>query len=100
MFLSTILLALIVGALAGGGVPRLAELRLRWVWLLLLALGLRLAATLGGREMGLIGGPAVGTAIIGGYALIFVWLSLNWRVPGLQVASVGIAANGLAVVLH
>lgn len=100
MFLSTILLALIVGALAGGGVPRLAELRLRWVWLLLLALGLRLAATWGGREMGLIGGPAVGTAIIGGYALIFVWLSLNWRVPGLQVASVGIAANGLAVVLH
>ena len=27
MFLSTILLALIVGALAGGGIPRLADLK-------------------------------------------------------------------------
>ena len=30
MFLSTILLALIVGAIAGGGLPRLADLKLRW----------------------------------------------------------------------
>jgi hypothetical protein len=44
MFLSAIALALIVGLLAGGGLPRLAELRLRSYWLLALALALRILA--------------------------------------------------------
>ena len=34
------------------------------------------------------------------YGLIFVWLWGNWRVPGLQIAAVGIALNTLAVVLN
>ena len=38
MFLSVIALALVVGALAGGGIPRLADLRLKLVWVLLVAL--------------------------------------------------------------
>ena len=41
MFLSAVILALVVGALAGGGFPRLAELRLRWLPLLGVALALR-----------------------------------------------------------
>ncbi|MGH2358039.1 MAG: DUF5317 family protein, partial [Candidatus Limnocylindria bacterium] len=100
MFLSTIVLALVVGALAGGGVPRLGGLRLRWVSLLVLALALRVAATLAGRQLELTDTPLLASAYIGGYALIFAWLWLNWRVPGLQIASVGIASNGLAVLLH
>ena len=50
MFLSTILLALIVGALAGGGIPRLADLKLRWTALLIVALALRLAARYNARH--------------------------------------------------
>ncbi len=99
MFLSSILLALIVGALAGGGLPRLADMRLRWVWVLLLALVVRLGAVLLRQNM--IGEELpLGWAWVVAYLLIFVWLWGNWRVPGLQVASVGIGLNALAVMLN
>jgi MFS family permease len=98
MFLSTILLALIVGALAGGGFPRLADLKLRWTALLIAALALRLAAGLT-REAGFADIP-VGWAYIAAYGLIFAWLWGNWRVPGLQIASVGIGANMAAVLIN
>ncbi len=99
MFLSAVGLALLVGALSGGGLPRLAGLRMRSVWLLGVALALRILAQLlkqadPGTDLPLA------TAFIGAYALIFVWLSANWRVPGLQVAAVGIGLNTLAVLLN
>jgi MFS family permease len=99
MFLSTILLALVVGALAGGGLPRLADLRLRWTILLIAALLLRVLAGLS-RETGIGADIPVGWAFIAAYGLIFVWLWGNWRVPGLQIASVGIAANMVAVLIN
>jgi len=99
MFLSTILLALIVGAIAGGGLPRLADLKLRWTVLLLVALGLRVAAGLS-RETGIGAEIPVGWAYLAAYGLIFAWLWGNWRVPGLQIASVGIGANMLAVLVN
>ncbi|MEX0624971.1 MAG: DUF5317 family protein, partial [Chloroflexota bacterium] len=99
MFLSTIVLALVVGALAGGGLPRLADLRLRWIWVLGLALAMRFGAGL--LRQGDIGVDLpLGAAFIASYGLIFVWLWGNWRVPGLQIAAVGIALNTLAVVLN
>jgi hypothetical protein len=99
MFLSTILAALIVGALAGGGLPRLADLKLRWTMLLVAALALRLAAGLT-RETGIGADIPVGWAYIAAYGLIFAWLWGNWRVPGLQIASVGIGANMAAVLVN
>lgn len=99
MFLSTILLALIVGAIAGGGIPRLADLKLRWTLLLVAALALRAAAALS-RETGIGAEVPVGWVYIAAYGLIFAWLWGNWRVPGLQIASVGIGANMLAVLVN
>ena len=99
MFLSTILLALIVGAIAGGGLPRLGELKLRWTILLVAALGLRILAGLS-RETGIGEDIPVGWAYLVAYVLIFVWLWQNWRVPGLQIAAVGIGANMLAVLVN
>ena len=99
MFLSTILLALIVGALLGGGIPRLADLQLRWTWLLIGALLLRLLAGLS-RETGIAADIPVGWAFIAAYGLIFVWLWGDWRVPGLQIAAVGIGANMAAVLVN
>jgi MFS family permease len=99
MFLSTILLALIVGAIAGGGLPRLADLRLRWTILLVTALGLRILAGLS-RETGIGADIPVGWAYLAAYGLIFAWLWQNWRVPGLQIAAVGIGANMLAVLVN
>jgi MFS family permease len=99
MFLSTILLALLVGALAGGGIPRLADLHLRWTFLLVAAVLLRVLAGLS-RETGIGADIPVGWAFIAAYGLIFVWLYGNWRVPGLQIASVGIGANMAAVLIN
>jgi MFS family permease len=99
MFLSTILLALVVGAMAGGGLPRLADLRLRWSYLLLGALLLRVLAGLI-RQTEIGADIPVGWAFIGAYGLVFIWLWGNWRVPGLQIASVGIAANMVAVLIN
>ncbi len=99
MFLSVIALALIAGALAGGGLPRLADLRLRWIWILGLALALRFGAGLVRQAEPGVDLP-LGAAFIAAYGLIFVWLWGNWRVPGLQVAAVGIGLNTLAVVLN
>ncbi|MEX1072775.1 MAG: MFS transporter [Chloroflexota bacterium] len=99
MFLSTIALALIVGALAGGALPRLAELRLRWIWILGLALALRFGAGLIRQAEPGVDLP-LGAAFLAAYGLIFIWLAGNWRAPGLQVAAVGIGLNTLAVVLN
>ena len=99
MFLSAILLALIVGAIAGGGLPRLAELRLRWTYLLVLALGLRIGVGVA-HDMGIAEGFPTSWAFILAYALVLTWLWGNWRVPGLQIASVGIGANMAAVLIN
>jgi MFS family permease len=99
MFLSSIVLALVVGALAGGGLPRLADLKLRWLWVLGLALAVRFGAGLL-REGDIGMDLPLGAAFVATYGLIFVWLWGNWRVPGLQIAAVGIALNTLAVVLN
>ena len=99
MFLSTILVALIVGALLGGGLPRLGDLHLRWSYLLGLALAVRIVAGLSGDVEQLASLPVGGLYILS-YALVLAWLWGNWRVPGLQVAAVGIGANLLAVLIN
>ena len=99
MFLSAIVLAIIAGALAGGGLPRLADLKLRWLWLLGLALALRIAAVQL-RGAGAVDAGVSSWAFIAVYVLLFAWLWGNWRVPGLQVAAVGIGLNALAIVLN
>jgi MFS family permease len=99
MFLSAILLALIVGAFLGGGLPRLAQLKLRWWWLLGLALAIRLSAMLL-RQTDAGADLPLGIGFIVVYLLILVWLAGNWRVPGLQIAAVGIGLNTLAVLLN
>ncbi len=99
MFLSAIVLALVTGALAGGGLPRLGQLKLRWIWILLLALGVRIGTVLLWQN-GFGASFALGWGMVLAYSLIFAFLWVNWRVPGLQVAAVGIALNFLAVLLN
>lgn len=99
MFLSAIALAIVAGALAGGGIPKLADLKLRWLWVLGLALALRIAAVQLRSANAL--DPAVASiAFVSVYLLLFAWLWGNWRVPGLQVAAVGIALNAIAILLN
>lgn len=99
MFLSVILLALIVGAVAGGGLPKLADLRLRWLPVLLVALVIRVGVVLL-QENGIATELPLAWGIVVAYLLIFAFLWVNARVPGLQVAAVGIGLNFLAVVIN
>jgi MFS family permease len=99
MLLSSILVGLVLGALAGGQLPRLADLRLNWIWLLGLALAVRLLAGL--MVTTGVGAEAAGTwGLLLTYLLIVAWLYRNWRVPGLQVAAIGVTLNILAVILN
>ena len=86
MFLSVIALALVVGALAGGGLPRLADLRLRWVAILGIALALRVATVLLGQSDAGAGLP------LG--AGVRRRLPAAVRVPGRQLAGAGAAGGG------
>lgn len=99
MFLSAIALAILVGALAGGGIPKLGDLKLRWFWLLGLALALRIAAVQL-RGANALDPGAASLAFVSVYLLLFAWLWGNYRVPGLQVAAVGIALNAIAIILN
>lgn len=100
MLLSAILVGLVLGAVAGGQLPRLADLRLSWIWLLGAALAVRLLAGLSISTD--VGAPdffeAWGLPVT--YGLIVVWLYRNWSVPGLQVAAIGVTLNTIAVLLH
>jgi MFS family permease len=100
MLLSAILVGLVLGALAGGQLPRIGDLRLHWIWLLGLALAVRLAS---GLAITTGAGPVEFVERWGlplTYGLIVVWLYRNWKTPGLQVAAIGVTINTLAVILH
>ncbi|MEO5986227.1 MAG: MFS transporter [Candidatus Limnocylindria bacterium] len=99
MFLSTIVLALIIGALAGGAFPRIAELRLRWSYLLVVAFLVRVLVGISGGSVLGVDLPT-GLLFLAAYVFIFAWLWGNWRVPGLQIAAVGIGANMVALLLN
>lgn len=98
MFLSAILLALLVGALLGGGIPRLAQLKLRWLPLLGLALAFRILALVGGQQFDSVFAAEAGLLVT--YGLLFVWLWANRQQPGLQIAAIGIATNATAILLN
>jgi hypothetical protein len=98
MFLSAILLALIVGALLGGGIPRFGQLHLRWLPLLGLALAFRIIALVAGIRFGMVFAAEAGLLFT--YGVLFTWLWGNRQQPGLQIAAIGIATNAAAVLLN
>ena len=89
---------LVVGLILGGRIDRLAELRIRWAWLAIVALAAQVVLFL----------PTVGDAL--GplapwiYALssgaILVVLLVNLRVPGLPLVAAGTACNLAAIVAN
>jgi MFS family permease len=92
MLLSVLVVGVVIGALLGGSLPRLFEVRLRWLWLIGLAIAIRLVA-------GVVFEPAATPALglLVPYLLVLGWMWGNWRVRGLQVAAVGVVLNLIAV---
>jgi MFS transporter, DHA3 family, macrolide efflux protein len=100
MILLGIVIGLAAGMLLGGRLGRLADVRLRWVVLIFISLALRLgtqaAIARGVEEADALRLPLYGT----GFALLAFAMWLNRRQPGLIVVALGVAANGLAVVVN
>ncbi len=97
MLIGGILLGLVLGLLAGGSLTNLAQVRLRWVAILLLSVILRF-----GTEWLLTRGtPLVETyrmpLFLLAFSLLLASLWVNRAQPGLRLAFVGILANTIAI---
>jgi hypothetical protein len=91
--LLSVIPAILIGWALKGRLTALAQLPLRWVWLIVAGLAAQVVA------MGYVGRgwsvvadhrPAI---IVGTYLLVLVGLARNWRVPGMAVVGLGFALN-------
>lgn len=90
-------LCMVTVPLTGGSLSRLADLRLRWVWLAPVALGLQiLIITIApGGNVTLHDLVHIGT-----YLLIGLFLWMNRSIAGARVIAVGAIANTIAIVAN
>jgi len=89
-----VVLALVTVPLAGGRIGRLAEVRLRWAPLLFAALALQIVILV------VVPGwdDARSRAIhLASYGMLFTFLWVNRRIPGVWIVAVGGASNLIAI---
>jgi len=90
---AVVVLSALAVPLSGGRLGALAELRLRHVWAVYVALGLGvLAIELPGLPDGLRS-----LLLVAAYPVGAVFLAANWRVPGIVLTALGAALNLLAI---
>lgn len=89
--------ALVVGGLRHGSLTRLSALRLRWLWLVLVAVVAQAVGAVAGIE-GVTLGYQAGMAVSGLAALVFC--ARNIAVPGLLLVGLGLAANAAVIGLN
>jgi len=83
--------------LSGGHLSRLADLRLRGLWIPAPALAAQVVITTIAPE----GQPTLHAAVhIATYVLLGVFLWANRRLPGVPIMAIGTLMNGLAIVLN
>ena len=100
MLIGGILLGLALGLLAGGSLRNLAEIRLRWAGLLVVAVVIRF-----GTEAALAAGMDVVEAfrlplLAGAFGILLVALWVNRSYPGLSLAFLGVLSNGLVILAN
>ena len=90
---AVVVLSALAVPLSGGRLGALAELRLRHVWAVYVALGLGvLAIELPGLPDGLRS-----LLLVAAYPVGAVFLAANWRVPGVPLVALGAGLNLLAI---
>ena len=89
-----VVLALVTVPLAGGRIGRLAEVRLRWAPLLFAALALQIVilVVVPGWDDVLLRAIHLAT-----YGMLFTFLWVNRRIPGVWIVAVGGASNLIAI---
>ncbi len=91
---------LVAGLLAGGRFSNLADIRFRWLWLVILALLIRF-----GTELLIVQGvePAIQAKLplfLLAYGALIVGLLPNRVLPGIWIALIGIVANATVIALN
>ena len=96
--LYALVVGVLVGLLTGGRLERLDDLRLRWVPLALVGLGVQLVLFLGpvGDAVGALG-PAI---YLASTAAVLAFVLRNLRITGLPIVAAGAALNLLAIVAN
>jgi hypothetical protein len=83
--------------LTGGSLARLGDLRLRGLWIPLLALAVQVVITV----LATGGSPGLHRALhIASYAMIAGFLWLNRRLPGVRLIALGAGLNALAIIAN
>lgn len=99
MFIPALVLAVLAGWVRGGCLARLAEVRFRLGWLVLLAFLIRFALYAGVPWVE-PGSPAnVGLQALA-HGLLLAGLLANRALPGIRLAAAGVLANGLVVLAN
>jgi MFS family permease len=100
MLTAGILIGLLLGLVSGGRLRNLADIRLRWTWLLVAAVIIRFGTeALLNAQIPIVQAlrlPLLGTA----FGLLLVALWVNRSYPGLSLAFLGILSNGIAIVVN
>lgn len=91
------ILAMLSPKLFGGSMTRLAHVRFRGIWILLVALvaQILIIEIFAGADRTLLEAVHMAT-----YAAAGLFVALNWRVPGLLVIAAGGAMNGITIALN
>ena len=100
MLIGGILLGLVLGLLAGGKLRNLAEIHLRWAWLLVVAVILRFATEVAlGAHIDVVETLRL-PLLAGAFAILLVALWVNRSYPGLSLAFLGVLSNTLVILVN
>ncbi len=100
MLIGGILLGLLLGLLAGGRLGNLANIQLRWTWLLVAAVIVRFSTeALLGAGVGFVQDLRL-PLLAAGFAILLVALWVNRGYPGLSLAFLGILSNAVVIVIN
>jgi len=96
LYLIAILIGLAIGFLRGGRLSHLTQLRLRWLWLVLVALVIQLLIFPLFSESPLLPYATAPLHLLS-YAVLIVWLSMNLRVLAMIALLLGATSNLVAI---
>lgn len=99
VFLLAVVLGVVVGWLRRGSLLNLGELPFRFLWLGVIAFGLRLLANRGTEWMGL-SDVGAGWLLAGSYLLFFAAFFVNRRLPGMGLLAAGAILNVIVILAN
>ena len=98
-FVATIVVAVLVVALTRGSFQRLGQIKLRALWLMLVALGIQIVLEFVDFPRDRIEDAGLGILLLS-YALILAFCYVNRRLSGMLIVAIGVALNVLVIALN